>query len=424
MKRTRQFLSSLVLGFSLCACLLPVIAASEVTAAGNHSAASDEIAASAETAAGGNSAASAANAASEKSAASDKSAGRYVFSFPYIVGDAMAPRGGTTRGAPVELVTGETEEFRRVRAPDLDSLERDRRAILAMAGSYRVSFDFLEVVGFSAGYEPGRPYQSWATEHIYVIADDEEHISLQHILVMTVLDEAGEPQGPFVSKHWRQDWDYEAREVHTYRGRGAWERRTARPREVRGHWAQRVWQVDDSPRYAAWGRWEHTPERSTWLSGETWRPLPRREFSVRDDYDVLIGTNRHTILPTGWIQEQRNLKVVLDDTGTIGRRVAKEYGLARYERIRDFDTSEGDAYWTATADFWSEVRAYWDRALAQNDAVRLKSTVNGAKMFEPLFERARAIAGGEDYTRKANARFVRETLDAYRAVEPVADAEY
>lgn len=350
--------------------------------------------------------------------------GRYVFSFPYVEGGEMEPRGGTTRGAPVELVTRETQDFRRIHAPDLNKLERDRRAILAMAGSYRVSFDFLEVIGFSADYEPRRPYQSWATEHIYVIADDEERISMQHILVMTVLDEAGEPQGPFVSKHWRQDWVYEAGEVHAYRGAGAWERRAAQPREVRGHWAQRVWQVDDSPRYAAWGQWQHTPERSTWLSGEIWRPLPRREFSVRDDYDVLIGSNRHTILPTGWIHEQRNLKVVLDDSGTIERRVAKEYGLARYERIRDFDTSEGDAYWEATADFWSLVRAYWDRAMAQNDTVRLKSTVNGDKMFEPLFERADAIAGGADYTRKANRRFVRETLDAYRAAEPVGDADY
>ena len=26
-------------------------------------------------------------------------------------------------------------------------------------------------------------------------------------------------------------------------------------------------------------------------------PLPRREFSVRDDYDLLVGVNRHTITP-------------------------------------------------------------------------------------------------------------------------------
>ena len=42
---------------------------------------------------------------------------------------------------------------------------------------------------------------------------------------------------------------------------------------------------------------------STWISDETWRPLPRREFSVRKDYDVLVGTNRHTITAQGWVQE-------------------------------------------------------------------------------------------------------------------------
>jgi hypothetical protein len=70
--------------------------------------------------------------------------------------------------------------------------------------------------------------------------------------------------------------------------------------------------VDDSPRYAARGRWQHAAGVSTWISDETWRPLPRREFSVRKDYDVLVGTNRHTITPTGWVQEENNVKLALD----------------------------------------------------------------------------------------------------------------
>ena len=49
------------------------------------------------------------------------------------------------------------------------------------------------------------------------------------------------------------------------------------------------------PIETAFGRWEHFGNVSTWLSSTTWRPLPRREFSVRKDYDVLVGTNRHTI---------------------------------------------------------------------------------------------------------------------------------
>lgn len=53
-------------------------------------------------------------------------------------------------------------------------------------------------------------------------------------------------------------------------------------------------------------------------SGETWRPLPRRELSERDGYDVLIGTNTHIVLPTGWVQEEHNVKAVLAGLGETG----------------------------------------------------------------------------------------------------------
>lgn len=39
-----------------------------------------------------------------------------------------------------------------------------------------------------------------------------------HILVMRVVDEDGEIQGPFVQKHWREEWRHEAASAHVYRG--------------------------------------------------------------------------------------------------------------------------------------------------------------------------------------------------------------
>jgi len=67
--------------------------------------------------------------------------------------------------------------------------------------------------------------------------------------------------------------------------------------------------------------------------GPRGHPPPGREFSVRKDYHVLIGTNRHTITPTGWVQEENNLKLATDQR----KYLAREYGVARYERIRDAD---------------------------------------------------------------------------------------
>ena len=60
------------------------------------------------------------------------------------------------------------------------------------------------------------------------------------------------------------------------------------------------------------------------------RPLPRRESSVRDDYDVLIGHNRHTIVPSGWVHEEENYKVVLDGHGNVDNGLpylSKELGI-------------------------------------------------------------------------------------------------
>lgn len=364
-------------------------------------------------------------AAPAAAAESSSEATRYTFSWPFAEDGAMAPRGGSTQGPPVELQQSPTSDFRRIQAGDISRFERDRRAILAMAGDYRVSFDFLEVMGYQAGHEPPAPYQSWATERVTVLADEGERIVLQHVLVMTFVDEDGEVQGPFVQKHWRQEWRYEAASAHVYSGANTWQQVSRDEAARAGRWLQTVWQVDDSPRYAAWGRWRHEPEYSAWTSGETWRPLPRREYSVRDDYDALVGSNRHVVLPTGWVQEQRNEKVVVDAPGEIEERVAREYGIARYERITDYDFSAGDAYWEATAGFWKLVREYWGVLLAERERIHLKSRVDQAGLFRPLFRRAQAIADGErEFDARADAVFVRETVDGYLADGPEKGAGY
>ena len=70
--------------------------------------------------------------------------GQFTFAWP-LDEKALKPRGGTTRGTSVALDSAPGEAWRRLQEPGLAALERDRRAILAMAGPYRVSFDFLEV---------------------------------------------------------------------------------------------------------------------------------------------------------------------------------------------------------------------------------------------------------------------------------------
>lgn len=238
---------------------------------------------------------------------------QFTFSWSFTEACNMTPRGGTTRGAKIILDSEVHPGWLSLKNPKLKRFEKDRAAIMAMAGPYRTSFDFLEVVGYQPNFVPDNPYQSWGTEYVYLIEDSPKFIRLQHIMVMQFIMENGELSDPMVMKHWRQDWEYEPKELLEYVGNNTWKKRKLKRNERKGRWAQSVYQVDDSPRYSATGIWEHTHNFSSWKSDSTWRPLPRRERSVRQDYQVLEGFNRHTIVPNGWVQEEENLKLILKD---------------------------------------------------------------------------------------------------------------
>ena len=326
---------------------------------------------------------------------------QFIFSWP-LDEKALKPRGATTRGAPVTLDTAPAEAWRRLHEPGLSPHERDRRAILAMAGPYRVSFDFLEVVRYDPALKPDAPYQSWATEIVFVAEDRPDFIALQHVLVMRFQDQAE----PMVVRHWRQEWRYQPLSILVYEGQDTWARFGTSAMQRKGGWTQSVLQVDDSPRYAASGVWEHAGGVSTWLSRETWRPLPRREFSVRKDYEVLVGTNRHTITPGGWVQEENNQKFTLKEK----RYLAREYGVVRYERIRDYDFGPGEKYYERTEPFWAEVRAAWRELEEARGRFTLRAPVDQAQLFLPFFEYAQKLADGTAFNRDDARAFVRRTL--------------
>ena len=313
---------------------------------------------------------------------------QYTFSWMFTEAGTMKPRGGTTSGPQVQLDRRTSEAFSNLQAPKLDVKERDRRAILAMAGDYRTSFDFIETVGFTEGYQPRAPYQSWGTERVYVVANEPEFVSLQHIIVMHFVDDDGFESDAMVVKHWRQDWQYEDAEVHDFQGRGAFLRRTLDPASREGAWTQTVYQVDDSPRYEAAGRWIHAPGVSYWQSDDRRRPLPRREFSVRDDYEALYGSHRITITPAGWTQEEDALKLVLDENNRPSSSqpyLAREAGLSRYDRVLNYDFSAGDDYWQDTGVFWSRVRQYWNALYKAESEFSFVKSVEGMPMFMALF---------------------------------------
>ena len=320
-------------------------------------------------------------------------------------------RGGSTKGVPVEMDLSASPAWQKLQEASTKK-EKDRAAILAMAGPYQATFEFLETVGFTTTYKLDRPYRSWGTEYVYVVENKEDFISLQHIMVM-FFEEDGKTVGPMVMKHWRQDWQYEGQQLHTFSGYGHWQKQSFPSSQ--GKWLQSVYQVDDSPRYGGIGKWVHDADMSYWQSEISWRPLPRREFSARSDYQALVGRNRHTIMADGWTHEQDNLKAVVDPhSHKVQNYLAREVGLNRYQRIKNFDFSTGDTYWQKTALFWKDVRDYWFALFDTNNAFDVSGKVNGKKMFEPLFTYAQKIADGKnEYQGEASRQFVAETLAPY-----------
>ncbi|MEM7079749.1 MAG: DUF6607 family protein [Pseudomonadota bacterium] len=340
---------------------------------------------------------------------------QYTFAWKFAAQDQMQPRGGTSRGAPITLQTEPAAAWQALQAPGLSKKERDRRAILAMAGPYRASFDFIETMGFAPDYEPKAPYQSWGTEYVYVVADEPEFVSLQHVLVMFIVMEDGAMSDPIVVKHWRQDWRYEDRDLYAFTGHRTWSHQRLSRRTAKGTWSQAVYQVDDSPRYQSYGTWEHHPGYSTWRSAETWRPLPRREFSIRNDYHVLVGYNQHTITPSGWVHTEDNKKVALTADGAWVDDlpiVAIEAGLNRYERISDHDWSAGDAYWEKTGAFWALVRDAWTRAMRAEAGIELHEQVDGQSLFMQMFGLARQHS--EDFDESQANAAIEATIQRFR----------
>ncbi|NKI35715.1 hypothetical protein HFP89_11135 [Wenzhouxiangella sp. XN79A] len=260
----------------------------------------------------------------------------------------------------------------------------DRQAILSMVGEFGVTFAFDETVPLAQGYETREPKRSGAAEAVILVEDSGDRIVLQHLLLMGT---------DGVIKHWRQDWVWQADSRFEFTDDQTWTLVPLDEDETRGQWTQCVYEVSDAPRYCGTGDWNHRYGSATWTSDRTWRPLPRREYTTREDYTALNVENRHTITPTGWTHEQDNSKVVRVD-GETRDVLVREFGFNHYIRTDRTDFSPVYDYWDDTAAFWAQVRNVWSDRLGSG-AVVLDTDVDGMPIIEGLFELADAVRDGQ-----------------------------
>lgn len=262
--------------------------------------------------------------------------------------------------------------------------DNDRKAILAMQGEYEVGFKFLETVVLKPNYHRKGEKISGAFEKVYLVEDSPNKIVLQHLLV----SDNGE-----VTKHWRQDWIYEASTRLEFTEDQIWRVKKIADDKIKGYWTQCVYEVTDAPRYCGTGKWNHHYGHPTWTSDRTWRPLPRREYTTRNDYNALNVENRHTITPAGWTHEQDNTKVVRKGEHT-ELLVVREVGFNDYQKVSVINFKAADDYWQKTAAYWAGIRQRWETMVQKHDCLQLKSDLNDTQLMNTVFEQAEHVTQG------------------------------
>ncbi|WP_262689386.1 DUF6607 family protein [Kordiimonas aestuarii] len=319
----------------------------------------------------------------------------------------------TTSQSSVSMVAAQADTAPTTTA---EKFEADRKAILAMAGDYKVKFDFQETVSFKKGYEPKERYVTGAHEMVRVIDDTGEFISLQHILVVGDGDEV-----PFMPiKHWRQDWQFQPTEIMDFVGANTWVKRDVSLAERAGKWSQTVYQVDDAPRYAAVAAWDHSSGAAVWTSPKSWRPLPRRDATKRDDYHAIAAVNRHAITPNGWVHEQDNAKLVLG--GEQPALLVHEIGVNTYEKFDGFKTEIGTEYWAKTKGYWKAIRDEWNDIFAANTRVGLTIQGEPAELYMQILGIATDVEDGKKTDEEAASEAI-AVLQSYITTNPASVRE-
>ena len=257
--------------------------------------------------------------------------------------------------------------------------DKDLASIKAMCGCFEVSFNFAETFSYSkdSTYQASKNKYDKALEWVQLVDSNEDFVSMQHLLIV------GDVLNPYVIKHWRQDWMYENTDSFPYAIDNTWPYKSNDASEVTGQWTQRVFQVDDSPRYEGSATWVHVDGRSFWSSTAD-APLPRREITKRQDYNVTLRRNHHEIFDWGWSHDQDNDKLIRE----VNKKdvvLAQEKGYNTYKKVENERCIAAQVFWKDNKDMWTMVRKEWNTIFSMRQNIKLKNKVEGKRLYQYLF---------------------------------------
>lgn len=261
-----------------------------------------------------------------------------------------------------------------------DKKTQDQKSIKKMCGCYEVKFNFSETFQYSrdSAYKASADKYDGGLEWVELVEDKDDKIVLQHLLIVGPADKQ------HIIKHWRQDWLFENTQFYMFDHDNKWKFVELPKSRVKGQWTQKVYQVDDSPRYEGSASWVYVDGKAYW-ENTTDAPLPRREYTKRNDYNVTVRGNRQEIVNDGWIHDQNNKKVIRKE-GEKDILVAEEKGYNTYTKVADKKCSTATKWWNTNGATWTLVRNEWDAAFARRKNLVLKGYTDDSTLYEILYD--------------------------------------
>lgn len=286
---------------------------------------------------------------------------------------------------------------------------RDKQYVDKLCGCFEVEFKYAETFSPKENYKyHEREEISGGTELVFPIENTDRRIVMQHLLVIT---------DSMIVKHWREEWTYENTEQWVYQGDNVWKKVQLKPEEVKGKWTQTVWEVSDAPRYQGSSQWVTVDGKTFWQNTVD-APLPRREYSTRNDYNILKRGNRIIIRDNGYAHEQDNQKIIRANGKD--ELLVEEKGWNTYVRTEATNCAAGLAYWEKTKAYWTAVRNAWDSYMKEHTVVVLKKEVDGKVMHDHLFALAKEYSTGKLKPADVDARVKKILLQFVGNVNAVA----
>lgn len=293
-----------------------------------------------------------------------------------------------------------------IRFSSAQGINQDKESIQKMCGCYQVDFEYAETFSDATDYEFHDRYAAHGLEWIFTDEEAKDKVVLQHLLIV---------HDTMIVKHWRQDWLYENRDLLVYNRNLEWKKKQLNADQANGTWTQKVYQVDDSPRYEGYATWVHLDGKDYWES-QVFAPLPRREYTKRSDYNVMLRTNKHKITSDGHVHELDNAKIIRSEQKD--SVLVWEKGLNTYTRVDDSECEAASAWWKTNRAYWVDVRQVWDEVIAANDYLNLKWKVEDKKLWQQLFTLGSEYSGKDDYNSAKVRKAIRKTIDVYLTDKP------